>query len=468
MKTTEDAPVGEFAGLHVLVVDDEADIRLGLTMLLQPLGLRVSAAESGRDALAVVEREGADVVLTDLQMPGMSGAELLAELKTRFPSVVVVILTGYGTIETAVQCMQQGASHFLTKPFDNAAIRSLVTRLGRQILAGRGRRALDGEQQIVAGHPRMRALINLVDRVGRSPVPVLIEGETGTGKELVARAIHARSAVADRPFLAVNAAALPDTLLEAELFGHEKGAFTGADRRREGIFAEARGGTVFLDEVSSMSLAFQGKLLRVLQDKVVRPLGGSADQPVEFRLVSATNRDLSEMIERGEFREDLYYRLRVVSVPIPALRERRSDLLPLAHHFLARATQACLGPDAPVPRLSPASTEALESHAWPGNVRELENAVQRAVVVCGGDWILPHHLGLEASAWAGDAAEDAADYESGKRRVVQRFQRAFVERALEQSKGNLTQAADECGLTRAAMQRIVRQLGIDRAAFERS
>jgi DNA-binding NtrC family response regulator len=454
-----------FESVRVLVVDDEPDLRLGLRMLLASEGLTVAEAASGDDALREFERTGADIVLTDLQMPGMPGTELLAEVKRRAPSTIVVVLTGFGTIQTAVWCIQHGAAHFLTKPFDNAELVRLVTRLARQVLAGRRERHAEGTEPVVAEDPRMQRVMELVRRVAPTPVPVLVEGETGAGKEVIARAIHELSAVASKPFLAVNAAALPDTLLESELFGHVRGAFTGAESDRRGLFEEAKGGTVFLDEVASMSLAFQGKLLRVLQDKVVRPLGGARDLPVDFRLVCATNRDLSALIREGKFREDLFFRLRVVSVLVPPLRQRPGDVVPLALRFLARATAACLGPGAAVPELTKDAADALTSHAWPGNVRELENAVQRAVVVCRGDRILPHHLGLGTGSWEDAGADAGADYEDEKRRVVERFQREFVQRALENAKGNLTLAASTCGLTRAAFQRIVKQLGIERAAF---
>ncbi len=457
--------VRELAGLRILVVDDEDDLRRGLRLLLAPTGAEILEAECGAAALDALRAHGADLVLTDLQMPGISGTELLAEIKVRAPGTVVVILTGFGTIQTAVWCLEHGAAHFLTKPFDNDEIVRLVTRTGRQILAVQREAHASAGPVVIGEHPRMRAALELIERVAASPVPVLLEGETGSGKEVFARRLHARSRVAERPFLAVNAAALPDTLLESELFGHERGAFTGADRPQRGLFEEARGGTVFLDEVASMSLAFQGKLLRVLEEKRVRPLGAARDVPVEFRLVAATNRDLAELVRAGAFREDLYYRLRVVAVRVPPLRERRSDVVPLALHFLARAAERCLGAGAPVPELSPPAAAALEEHDWPGNVRELENAVQRAVVVCASGRILPHHFGLDHGTWS--VSDDVSGgYEEGKRRALERFQREFVVRALGRTGGNVTRAAEECGLTRAALQRILRQLDIDRAAFE--
>ena len=446
--------------LRVLVVDDERDIRLGLSRLVASVGAQVEGAENGQAALGLLDRFGPDLVLSDLMMPKMSGAELLVEVKKRLPGTEVVILTGYGTVHSAVKCLQNGAAHFLTKPFDNDGVVQLVERLGRQVLA----RRMPAEGAFLAQDARMRTVTDLIARVAASPISVLIEGESGTGKELVARAIHRQSGVADRPFLAVNAAALPDTLLESELFGHKRGAFTGAERAREGMFVEAKGGTVFLDEVASMSPSFQGKLLRVLQERVVRPLGGSADREVDFRLLAATNRDLELKIEEGEFREDLFYRLGVVRIFVPPLRERRDDIPLLAHHFLQRSAATSLGQGARVPRISPEALEALQGHPWPGNVRELENAVQRAVIVCAGEVIEPWHLGLRGNRWQDPPAgtETTMDYSQSKQRVVEEFQRQFVHRALESSRGNISRAAEACGMTRAALQRIMRQLDIER------
>ncbi|MAE45479.1 MAG: hypothetical protein CMJ86_01185 [Planctomycetes bacterium] len=458
----------DLCDLRVLVVDDEADIRLGLTRLSSSVGAQVEQAENGQAALQILDRWPADVVLTDLMMPKMSGAELLVEIKRRSPETEVVVLTGYGTVQSAVQCLQNGAAHFLTKPFDNESVVQLVGRLGRQILARR-LPAQDGDPLLLAQDARMQPVTELIARVATSPVAVLIEGESGTGKELVARSIHRQSKVAAKPFLAVNAAALPDALLESELFGHERGAFTGADRARDGIFVEAQGGTVFLDEVASMSPSFQGKLLRVLQEKVVRRLGGSTDVDVNFRLLAATNRDLESKIKSGEFREDLFYRLGVVRIFVPPLRERPADIPFLATHFLQRSASTSLGQGAHVPRLSPDALNALQRHPWPGNVRELENAIQRAVIVCTGDVIESWHLGLSRNGWLGTTtageAEAGMDYARSKHQVVEEFQRQFVHRALGSAKGNISRAAASCGMTRAALQRIMRQLDIEREDY---
>jgi DNA-binding NtrC family response regulator len=310
----------DISPLRVLVVDDEADIRLGLTRLLETLGIEARQAADGREALAAFEDAEWDLVLTDLMMPGMTGAELLVEIKKHFPQTAVVLLTGFGSVQVAVQCLQDGAAHFLTKPFDNKEVLGLVQRLGCQLLAHR--RPQEVGKALVAEDPATRRMLDLVRQLAPRPVPVLVEGESGTGKEVVARALHRWSAVAEGPFLAVNCAAVSDTLLESELFGHVRGAFTGAERDRAGVFAEARGGTVFLDEVSSMSPAFQGKLLRVLQENVVRPVGADRDVAVDYRLIAASNRDLERMVAAGEFREDLFFRLGVVPVYIPALGDR--------------------------------------------------------------------------------------------------------------------------------------------------
>ncbi len=453
------------ADLKVLVVDDEDDVRRGIERLVKGTGAAVVGAPSGEEALARLAENPVDLVVTDVRMPGISGVDLLREIRARWPDVRVVLITGFGTIETAVACLQAGATHFLTKPFDNAQLLQIVERVGIEAIAKRRERASGGavRRPIVAVDARMREVLAEVERVAPLRVPVLVEGKSGTGKELVARALHDRGRFPDRPFLAVNCAALPDTLLESELFGHKRGAFTGAHRDHAGLFAQAQGGTVFLDEIPSMSLAFQGKLLRVLEEHRVRPLGALKDEPVEFRLVSATNRDLPPLISKGLFREDLFYRLRVMTIRIPPLSERKGDIPPLAAFFAERAARELLPAGAPTPAVSPAAVEELLAHDWPGNVRELENAILQAVVRSGGGPILPSHLRLGTDTAA--EPEEWLSYDEGKQRAVERFQRRFVLAALERSGGNVTRAAEACGMTRAALQRIMRDLAIDREAF---
>jgi len=457
--------------LRVLVVDDEPDVRLGLKLLVGSLNAEVQEADSGEAALEICDAWAPHLVLSDIAMAGMSGVELLSVLGRKRPETRVVLITGFGTIELAVEAMRRGAAHFVTKPFDNDELLEVVERYGRQALVRETTLRLTAtptgaDPMIIAEDPRMKSVLDLVQQVAPTPISVLIQGESGSGKELIARAIHAKSKMRDAPFMAVNSAALPDTLLESELFGHRKGAFTGADQDREGIFAQADGGTVFLDEIALMSSAFQGKLLRVLQEKAVIPLGCASAVPVEFRLVAATSRNLLESIEAGEFREDLYYRLRVVTIDVPGLRERPADIVPLAEHFIAKYADQVVETTAQRPRLASGALEELKAHPWKGNVRELENCIQRGLVLSRGGEILAGHLGLADDEGPWNMTDLATlSYEEGKQEALKVFKRRFIERALMKTGGNVTHAADRCGLTRAAFQRIMRALGVDRNQF---
>jgi len=456
--------------LRVLVVDDEPDVRLGLRLLAESIQAEVRDAESGEKALEICRSWVPHLVLSDIAMDGMSGVELLSALGRNHPETRVVMVTGFGTIELAVEAMRRGAVHFISKPFDNDEVLQTIVRYGQEAVirerAGQLKPPGNDAPLIIAEDPRMKAVLELVRKVAPTPMSVLIQGESGSGKELIARAIHHQSEMRERPFLAVNSAALPDALLESELFGHRKGAFTGADRNRKGIFCRANGGTVFLDEIALMSPAFQGKLLRVLQEKTVVPLGTTTAEPVDFRLVAATGHDLTKRIEDGGFREDLFYRLRVVTVDLPPLRERPADIVPLATHFLAKySDQIAAHADRP-PYLSAAAITELKDHAWKGSVRELENCIQRALVLVRGEEILPDHLGLgeDEGPWSTPDLEGLS-YEAGKQEALQAFQRRFIERALAKTEGNVTHAAAKCGLTRAAFQRIMRSLHLDRNQF---
>lgn len=465
-------PPWEPGELRVLVVDDEPDVRLGLRMLAESLRADVNVAASAEEALAVAERTLPHVILSDISMPGRSGLDLLDSVLRRQPATQFILITGFGTIEMAVSALQRGASHFITKPFNNSDILGALRRYGREALLNEQVRRLKKDSpsraggEFIARDPRTKAVLELVRRVAPTPATVLIEGESGTGKEQVARELHASSASRDRPFLAINTAALPDTLLESELFGHHRGAFTGADSDRKGIFEQAAGGTVFLDEIALMSMAFQDKLLRVLQERSIVPLGTSSPVDVDFRLLAATSRNLQERVRRGEFHEDLYYRLEVVRIEVPPLRERPGDILALAAHFLSRYAGQ-LRPGLDVPQLSDDAIEELQRHSWPGNVRELENCIQRALVLSRDDTIHARHLGIQGDAPGGEA-DRALSYGEGKQQAVRVFQRRYIDSALRQSGGNITQAAEQCGLTRAALQRIMRSLGLDRESFLKS
>jgi DNA-binding NtrC family response regulator len=449
--------------VRVLIVEDQPEVRLALRTLVETLGAEVREAESAERALGVLAQWVPHVVIVDIEMGAVSGLALLVSVRERYPQVRTLVVTGFGTIERAVEAMRHGAANFLTKPFDDAEVLGEVARLGEEALVAarvRGLRTGTGHR-LVADDPRMAAVLELVQRLAPTQVPVLIRGESGTGKELVARALHQQGRDPALPFLAVNSAALPETLLESELFGHKRGAFTGADRDREGIFAEARGGTVFLDEIALMPLSFQGKLLRVLQERTVTPLGSAMARPVQFRLVVATNRSLRERIAEGTFREDLYYRICVATIDVPPLRERSADILPLALHFLATYSREMqLGR---TPSLSAGAREALVRHPWPGNVRELENAMQRALVHCRSGDIGPGHLSLGDEGERRDGGvPEGMSYEAGRQKVLETYQRQIIERALRASDGNVTRAAAMCGLTRAAFQRLMRRLDRDR------
>lgn len=458
----------DFGELRVLVVDDQDDIRRGLGQLIGSLGCHVEMNASAEEALISLERKDIDLVFTDLKMGGMSGDILLQKIKKQWPDIEVVLITGHGTIELAVSCLHNGASHFITKPFDNQEILAYVKRVGYEIFSRHQTQANLTRYQshsIIAVDPRMVEILGIVEQIAPSTLPVLIEGASGTGKELVAHEIHNRSAIRDKQFLAINCIALPDTLLESELFGYKKGAFTGAHKDTKGLFEQVDGGTIFLDEVASMSLPFQGKLLRVLQEKVIRPLGANADVPVNFRLIASSNRNLEEMASQQEFREDLFYRLKVITIKLPTLNERPECIPALAEYFLNRAAQELL--EEQHSSLTPATMDKLIEHEWKGNVRELENTIYRAVVMCKGKEILPSHLGfLDGPELVPVLTAKTTTYEEGKQKTIEAFQRRFIQTTLRRTHGNISRAAELAGLTRAAFQRIMRKLDITREVTE--
>jgi two-component system response regulator HydG len=375
----------------LLIADDDPGLRESLERTLTREGYRVVLASDGRAALERVQAGGVDLIVTDLRMPGLTGLELLRAAKAIMPDVDVILLTAFGTVEEAVKAMKDGAYDFLTKPFRREQLIKLIDKaLERRDLIEQNRALkkqledLRAKGQMIGASPTWRRMMTLVEQVADSSATILIQGESGTGKELVARTIHERSARRNGPFVAVNCAALPETLLESELFGYEKGAFTGAAGRKEGRFDLANAGTLFLDEVADLSLVTQPKILRVLQEGEYERLGGTRTLQVDVRIVAATNRDLSDMVKEKRFREDLYYRLNVITVRVPPLREHPEDIRLLAQHYL-RVYSAKNGR-----KLEGFSSEAidrLESYAWPGNVRELENVVERSVLLARKDRI---------------------------------------------------------------------------------
>ncbi|MFN8602716.1 MAG: sigma-54 dependent transcriptional regulator, partial [Candidatus Binatia bacterium] len=383
---------------RILVVDDEERMASVVAMALARAGYECETCNGGEAAIAAVEARGADAVVTDWRMPGMDGIELLRRLHEKRPALPVILITAHGSVPSAVAAMREGAFDYLTKPFDNDELRALVGRALDLTRLERENRYLKQEvasryapDAMVAESARSKELLDLVRRVAPSKATVLIQGESGTGKELVARLLHYWSDRVGQPFVAVNCKAFAEGVLESELFGHEKGAFTGAAASRAGCFERAQGGTLFLDEIGEVSLDFQAKLLRVLQEGEVLRVGGTQARKIDVRVVAATNRVLRDEVQAGRFRDDLFFRLNVIPVQLAPLRERREDVLPLVHHFLAR--HAAGGGRRLT--LSPEAERAIAEHAWPGNVRELENVMERAVVLARGDVITPEDLLLE-------------------------------------------------------------------------
>jgi DNA-binding NtrC family response regulator len=381
---------------RILIVDDEANARAALSEILHEEGYATETAADGFKALGKLEEFSPDVVLTDLKMPGLDGIAFMEKARTAAPGTVFVVMTAFGTVSSAVEAMKKGAENYLLKPLDPEALGAVVDRaMEKARLVQEARRLRDRLRErnafshVVSADPKMEAVLELVAQVGPSRASVLVTGESGTGKELIAEAIHLASPRAKAPFVRLHCAALSESLLESELFGHERGAFTGAVGRREGRFKQADGGTLFLDEIGEISSAVQVKLLRFLQERTFERVGGNESLKVDVRVIAATNRDLQAEIKRGAFREDLFYRLNVVTVELPALRERRADIPVLASFFLRRYAAEN---GKTIDTFADDALATLLEHRWPGNVRELENVVERAVVLCEGPQIEKKHL----------------------------------------------------------------------------
>ncbi|MHC4469524.1 MAG: sigma-54-dependent transcriptional regulator [Planctomycetota bacterium] len=433
---------------RILLVDDDVSLLRVTEKQLTDAGYEVTAVPSAEDALEAYSTEQVDLVVTDVEMPGMDGLELLAELKRREPEAAVLVITAYGNVERTVTAMKTGAADFLEKPFRRQSLllsvekalryRSLAEENTRLQVELEDRFSFDN---IVGGSAEMEDVFRTLARVARTSVSVLVRGESGTGKELIARAVHFHGPRAKRPFVAVNCAAIPETLLEAELFGHVKGAFTGATADRMGRFQEADGGTLFLDEIGDMRPELQVKLLRVLQDGDVRPVGGKVSRQVDVRLITATNRDLQAAMDDAVFRQDLYYRIAVVTIDIPSLRERKDDIPLLANHFLQKKGAASV-------HMEPSMLEALRRYRWPGNVRELENVIERALVLCRDESRLtvddlPAHVSRPEPT--GDPLHlDIPDEGLSFFDV----EKTLLRRALDKAEGNQSKAARLLGLTR--------------------
>ncbi len=436
---------------RILVVDDEEHQRDILLMILDSEGYEGIATGNGHLALAALRGQAFDAVLTDLKMPGMDGIHLLDEVLRSRPDLPVVIMTAHGTIDSAVEAMKKGAFDYLTKPLDREGLLLSLRRAVEHARLLRENRRLTEQlrdrfriENIVGAHGSMQDVFRLVLKVAPSMTTVLIYGESGTGKELIARALHNASPRRDRPFFAVNIAALPEGILEAELFGHEKGAFTGADARKVGLVEQASGSTLFLDEVGDLRRDLQVKLLRVLQEREILRVGGTERIPVDARIIAATNQDLEEAVAAGRFREDLYYRLNVFPVGLPPLRERRTDIPLLVEHFLRKfggGSHREVAPDA---------LEALMAYSWPGNVRELESVIERAVLL--GEEAVIGPADLPAAVRARRARRDLGLEIPEEGINLDELERALIRKALDRAEGNVTRAARLLGLTRRTLQ----------------
>ena len=455
---------------QVLLVDDDPDMLAMLSRLVgRKCECQVERAASGDEAWARLASWRPDVVITDVKMAGLDGLELLARVQERYPGVAVIVMTGYGNVELAVQALKSGAYDFIEKPFDKERIVHSLARCLERVRLLRKNRQLE---ELLAGKTtfsgfhgrsaRMQEVFSLLGKVADTDVTVLVRGESGTGKELAARALHALSRRAARPMVTVNCPALPGPMLESELFGYARGAFTGATQDKKGLFLEAAGSTLLLDEIGDLPLSLQTKLLRVLQEKEIMPLGQTRSIPVDVRVVASTNQDLEAKIRQGLFREDLFYRLNVVTVTMPSLGERPEDIQLLARHFLARyAAEYAREPLT----LLPEAEQFLLQRPWPGNVRELQNVLKRAVLLASGPTIAPADLDVPppagtATGRLGLALPGHLGYNEAKQEMVARFSRSYLEEALRATDGNVTAAAQASGLGRQAFQRLLRRFGL--------
>ncbi|MBA2339863.1 MAG: sigma-54-dependent Fis family transcriptional regulator [Pyrinomonadaceae bacterium] len=451
---------------NLLIVDDEPSMRQLLTLVFSRANHKVRAAENGRHALELLRKEKADLIISDVKMPDMGGIELLRAARELLPDVAVVMMTAFATVDTAREAFKLGADDFIQKPFDIEELKLIIEKALERLrlveenrafkLAQRERGQLD---QIIGRSPKMQAVYQMIETVAEVPSTVLITGESGTGKELVARAIHNLSPRTDQPFISINCGAFTETLLESELFGYVRGAFTGATANRKGLFEAASKGTIFLDEIGEMSTAMQVKLLRVLQERKVRPVGAHEEMEVDARVIAATNRDLTAMVKSGAFREDLYYRISVIPIELPPLREKTEDIANLAEHFVqkfSRQTNRSL-------RISERAVELLERYSWPGNVRELEHTMERAVALERSEEIQPERLPEHVTNY--NPAHIQSDFglpEEGFNLVahLDQLEKTYLVEALRRTDGNQTRAAEVLHLSVRSLRHLLDKHGI--------
>ncbi len=463
----------------ILIVDDEKDLLEGLKRLVEiELHCRVLTAENGQVALKILEQQEVDLILADVRMPEMDGFSLLKEVKKLYPDITFVIITAYGTIDQAVRAVKEGAYDFIQKPFEDEQLLHVLKKgleRGRLIRENKRLQKQVGAkifENFVGQSTHLKKIFETIRMVAPTDVTVLILGESGTGKELAARAIHALSRRANRPMITVNCPALPEPILESELFGYRKGAFTNATSDHRGLFEEAHKGTIFLDEIGDITSSVQTKLLRVLQEKEIKPLGSTQTKKVDVRIIASTNQDLEEKVKEGTFRADLFYRLNVVTIEMPPLREIREDIPLLVDHFLKKTAKE-LG--IPPKYVCPEVIDFFMEYPWPGNIRQLENVIKAAVVTSPSDIIslenipLTQKKNLSPKALAEDNAQLDIDlslpYKVLKEKVLSNFTINYVKRLLEKTKGNITRAAEISGIKRQSLQKILKRYGLDPANF---
>ncbi len=447
----------------ILIVDDEARILLLLQSLLKANGYETATAKDGREALEIAKKDTFDLVITDLRMAPMDGMTLFREIKTLYPSLPVILLTAYASVETAIEAMKSGAFDYLTKPFKVDEMLGTVTRALDTVKTSAAAVSIDPNaplryqfENLIASNSAMMQVCEMIQRVAPTTATVLINGESGTGKEVIARTIHNTSPRKDKPWVAVNCAALPEALLESEMFGHVKGAFTGAVTEKEGLFETANNGTLFLDEISSLPLLLQGKLLRVLQEKEIRRVGGTKNISVDVRVIAASNTNLEQLVVQGTFRADLYYRFAVITLDIPPLRDRLEDILPLARHFI-RSEAAGFKVQ---PTLSQEAADVLVAYKWPGNVRELENAIKHAVTFLQDDLITPELLpprivsrAQESKAQLAAQPSLAAGSNNSLKGFLRLKEKEYLEQILSSTHGDKEKAAQTLQVSLATLYR---------------
>jgi len=458
---------------HILVVDDELSMREFLELMLTKEGYNVSCAETGEKAISMVNKKYFDLLLCDIRLGDISGIDVLRAAKKQNPNTVVIMISAYASAETAVEAMNEGAYDYVPKPFDNEELKLTLEKALDLKTIKHEKEILDSELKktlhfgmIVGGSPRMLHIYDMVRQVAKTKTNILISGESGTGKELIALAIHKQSDRRDNPFVVINCGGIPETLMESELFGHKKGSFTGATQDKKGLFKIADKGTVFLDEIGEFTPPIQVKLLRVVQEKVFKEVGGNEDISVDIRIISATNKELEEEVIAGSFREDLFYRLNVIEIKMPPLRERKSDLRALAQHFLEKHSKE-MGKE--ITKISSYAIDLLQKYDFPGNIRELENLLERSVALSSTNIILPESLALSIHKrrWIEGIKDKRFDLDEVPKGVsldaiLEKIERAYLEKALDCKNGNKNKAAKLLGLSLRSLRYRIEKLGIEK------